>query len=566
MAVYQYERLSNPGDIRVLHLLPGRHSDTLSGDIEHSNLDDPKCEYEALSYEWGRPEKTHVFHLQDGHFIRITSALHDALRDLRREPPSKRHRTIWADGICIDQDNKQELEKQVAIMGTIYRTARRVVTYIGPERDGSSTAIEFVRTLHHDCHPATVQHRPWYLRILQWTRPPAGVKLPPLSDPRWAAAKSLLSRGWASRCWCAQEFLLNPNLIMMCGRVEMPDYDCLLEVVRLTFIRALPAHLLPSSSEDPNAPAECLYNLGGMRYTVSRSQTPLLTLLIFSHPFRATNPLDKIYSLLGLASDQPTLRIPIDYTLRPETLYTTVATLLLAHSPSISLLHHSLPTKSLPLPSWVPDWSTWVYGTTGVTGAAAYCASGRTRFHPTVYPTGARLDLPGCLVDKITRLGSPIGPHYARLGEQWELVKTLKTRYDDSALVGVFWRTLVGGCTFHGPLAGEEYRGYFDAHVEFDKDSAARERERAREFIDAVRRKSRSRRLATTGMGYLGAVPEAAEVGDWVCMFHGGPSLYLVREREPGRWVYLGLAYVQGLMQGEVLEKKWYKESVISLV
>lgn len=92
------------------------------------------------------------------------------------------------------------------------------------------------------------------------------------------------------------------------------------------------------------------------------------------------------------------------------------------------------------------------------------------------------------------------------------------------------------------------------------------EREGAREFVDAVRRKSRSRRLATTGMGYLGAVPETARIGDWVCMFHGGRSLYLVRERGDGRWVYLGLAYVQGLMEGEVLELEWYREGVISLV
>jgi len=49
---------------------------------------------------------------------------------------------VWADGICINQDDLKERQQQVSMMGDIYRKAARVITYIGPEKDDSSSAID----------------------------------------------------------------------------------------------------------------------------------------------------------------------------------------------------------------------------------------------------------------------------------------------------------------------------------------------------------------------------------------------------------------------------------------
>ena len=66
-------------------------------------------------------------------------------------------------------------------MGEIYSTASRVITYIGPERDRSGLAIEFARQLRDRAEPGMDSS-----------------SLPPLSDHRWPALRSLLLRSWVS--------------------------------------------------------------------------------------------------------------------------------------------------------------------------------------------------------------------------------------------------------------------------------------------------------------------------------------------------------------------------------
>lgn len=146
---YQFAPLRDDGDsTRVLYLAPGKSEDPLQGSLRVVSLSEPP-DYEALSYEWASPEKTHTIVLHDvsdtgggrgSAIIPITESLYQALRDLRHEGEN-RDRAIWADAVCIDQENVIEQHTQVAIMGTIYRAAVRVVTYVGPEREDSVAAI-----------------------------------------------------------------------------------------------------------------------------------------------------------------------------------------------------------------------------------------------------------------------------------------------------------------------------------------------------------------------------------------------------------------------------------------
>jgi len=174
--------LTNPGHIRVLELAPGGQNDPLIGRLEHVEVS--VAGYEALSYEWGRPEKTHDFHLQDGLKIPITESLHNALKDLRY---NHQFRKIWADGICINQDDLEERSLQVSMMGAIYRKALRVITYIGPESDDSAMAVDFSRIL---CQLIESGADDSYVM-------PGDPRLLPASDQRcWRALKSLLLRRW----------------------------------------------------------------------------------------------------------------------------------------------------------------------------------------------------------------------------------------------------------------------------------------------------------------------------------------------------------------------------------
>lgn len=275
-----YKPITASHEVRLLHLESGRHSDIIRGRLEHVNIGDNPV-YEALSYEWGRPEKQCAILLEtDGtrSSLDITRSLHTALRDLRHKDPTSGSRIIWADGVCINQEDIKEREQQACIMGPIYQNATRVVTYIGPHAENSNTAIDFAYDLWEICGMGRSSSTS---RAGQFSQPiaPDTSKIPALSDPRCIALKILLLRGWASRSWCGQEFLLNKELSLMCGDREIEEWYLLPGIVQPISSLVLPAYLLPSSLEDPDSLRECLVGFSKPdRYDkdmVSSNRSPL---------------------------------------------------------------------------------------------------------------------------------------------------------------------------------------------------------------------------------------------------------------------------------------------------
>lgn len=186
-----FKSLTSPYEIRILHLDPGGQNTPLAGWLEHTSLEN-QPQYEALSYEWGIQEKTTSINLRGGAILPITESLYDALKDLRQTAVPEVSRALWVDAVCINQQNIEEVQSQVSIMGSIYRRATRVITYIGPERDDSTIAVDFARQL---CRH--VESRSY--RSMDGGNPnPALVDpaLPPLSDSRWRAVKLLTLRTW----------------------------------------------------------------------------------------------------------------------------------------------------------------------------------------------------------------------------------------------------------------------------------------------------------------------------------------------------------------------------------
>lgn len=365
---------------------------------------------------------------------------------------------------------------------------------------------------------------------------------------------------------------------MLCGRTEFPWY-LFAELCLIVSKRRLPVSVLPK--EDPLALTECMTHLRILRYGVidHNGRFNLLVLLESFHPFQASDPRDKVYALLGLAYDRDSLELPIDYTIKVEDLYfTALHKSLMASDDNIAFLTHNFGNKSFNLPSWVPDWSNWVYGSLGVFYDSIYLASGTTQPELSVDAAERRLDISGCLVDRITAVGSPIGPHYHRvhsddiparqewLEEQEALVAPLSPYPGGIDVIAALWRTLIGNLTFDFSTATDDYQLLYDSHKKSQEDLTTEGRIMAGEFIDTVRRKSANRRLATTERGYVAAIPETATVGDTVCMIQGSKHLFIIREKEERKYSLIGLAYVHGLMKAEVFEADWYEKCTISLI
>ncbi|KZL80803.1 ankyrin and het domain-containing protein, partial [Colletotrichum incanum] len=499
-----FRPLASYREIRLLYLAPGKGNVAVHGRLQHVNLD------HAPLYEAGSPERNHQAILQNGSTLNITESLYNALRDIRHEEMSQGSRTVWADAICINQEDVEERQQQVSMMGSIYREASRVITYIGPEKDDSSLALSIARDLYNRTLSRYRDHGPISLSAQELN----SIERQLAFEPHWMALRALVLRTWSSRCWCAHEFLLNRNLLMMCGRTELSDWYLIPAIVQHVVNGSLPRFLLPYSPDDPISTRECLRSLMLLR----SHQLDLLTLLKGAHPFQSTDPRDKVYSLLGLAVDRDDIALEIDYSCKAEQLYITVANKILAKSPTLGILYSNLNKKSLTLPSWVPDWSTWQFGSNGAAHYFSYAACAATPPELRVHTSRDKLDISGCFVDTIVEISDRIEPYYKDhhgpglrqrktwLKEQAKIVGRLEPYPDGSGISDVLWRTLIGNVTLEEAAAGDDYKAFFYAHLNCCEHDSAGVKKMATDYCDAVRRRSRYRCLAVTGKGYFGAI------------------------------------------------------------
>ncbi|KAK0100170.1 hypothetical protein ONS95_008508 [Cadophora gregata] len=138
----QYEPLDFQAfEFRLLRILPassdvGSERTLLRCSIFHSNLIEPP-EFRALSYCWGDPNITKAIEL-DGQPFHVTTNLYSALRELRAQG----YDVIWADAVCINQNDIFERGLQVMRMGLIYSKCAEVLAWLGDwEHDQSPNPL-----------------------------------------------------------------------------------------------------------------------------------------------------------------------------------------------------------------------------------------------------------------------------------------------------------------------------------------------------------------------------------------------------------------------------------------
>ncbi|KAI4173796.1 MAG: hypothetical protein LQ346_008354 [Caloplaca aetnensis] len=161
MLRYQYQPLDPEAKtIRLMRLLPGSFEDDICVSLKTTVLHDKKIpKFEALSYAWGSKEDPAQIsitpHSQSNLLSKwarilktgkrvdacldVTQNLAVALRHLRSR---KRKRVLWIDAICVNQQNLEERGHQVQRMADIYRNAKQVIAWLGPEGDNSALAME----------------------------------------------------------------------------------------------------------------------------------------------------------------------------------------------------------------------------------------------------------------------------------------------------------------------------------------------------------------------------------------------------------------------------------------
>lgn len=118
--------------------------------LEVVSLEDGPA-YSALSYAWGDPAITKSV-LVNGKRVNVTtnlaSALEHAPKHLEDANVTPR---LWADAICINQDDPNEKNHQVPFMKDIYSQAEIVICWLGPPDDQIHRGLDWIDVIAREC-------------------------------------------------------------------------------------------------------------------------------------------------------------------------------------------------------------------------------------------------------------------------------------------------------------------------------------------------------------------------------------------------------------------------------
>jgi hypothetical protein len=206
---YTYKALPPGRQFRVSILEPGTGSTPLRCTLHNASLD--KAPYfECISYVWGPYQQTAELSC-DEKSLQITASLERVLHRVRL---TDRSRTIWADSVCINQQDREEKSHQVALMGEIYRKSSRTLVCIG---DDEEVKAQDVQAILSEIHDGILSKTPpgWD------TSPQLEPDDPILEDPRWASIGSLMKATWFSRGWCVQEAAFAKDGRLIWGQHEL---------------------------------------------------------------------------------------------------------------------------------------------------------------------------------------------------------------------------------------------------------------------------------------------------------------------------------------------------------
>jgi hypothetical protein len=346
--------LGNDG-IRILQIEPGQPEQSIQCTLLESFSKYWINDFVALSYTWGSMNEVRTIQC-NGSPREVTKNLFEALQALRH--PNKTSR-IWVDSVCINQEDSDDRTNQVKRMTQIYRDARGVFIWLGLSTTTTSVAMDLIHALDAKGSSLLEYSKGVNFIGLEVLRE---MGLPtPDGDPQWIALDQFLSQSWFRRVWTIQEAAVSKQATVACGQYRIP-WNLLSNACYI----AHQANFIGFRDFPSQRGYRRVLRIASYQHYLSGHNPERFTLenlLFFERSALATDDRDKIFSLLGLASDinlQGQDTITPDYNTATPSVYIQVARWLARKNKSLRFigLAGALPSQGrYPLPSWVPDWS-----------------------------------------------------------------------------------------------------------------------------------------------------------------------------------------------------------------
>jgi hypothetical protein len=213
--------------------------------------------------------------------------------------------------LCIDQDNKDEKNKQVSQMADVYNKAARVCIWLGDGDPQCELAMDFVNDI---------------INLSELDKLCANKEL----TPKWYAFAHLLKSRWFSRRWVIQELALAKDAIVRYGDKEVHWVDLAdaiahfvtkFDSIEQLFLASTKyTHQLRTLRDVQAYGANILVETTSSMFRKSEEGEVLdrlatLELLVSSLTiFEASDARDTIFALLSIAKDRDRSRVPtVDY-------------------------------------------------------------------------------------------------------------------------------------------------------------------------------------------------------------------------------------------------------------
>jgi hypothetical protein len=555
--IYTYDTLPDvQGHFRYLVLKPGTGDEPLACDIHTARIDN--VDYEAISYVWGSEEKPKT--LQCGKkSIPITVNLYAAIARLRL--PGQ-ERVLWADSVCINQDDLEEKGHQVAQVGSIYRQASHVLICLGADDGGhalrASTIIDEVAKM---IQTAKVDPSDW--NTFPW--PDLDSEL--LNNRRLDSLAILLQQNWFKRGWVVREAAFAQKATVIWGSVEFA-WAHLMET--LVWISSRSTSVFRGIEIVPWLHVSA-YEMRCPQLTRvfwGETSEPTTSLLYYMHLGRRLglkDARDRVYAFLDLTADSNSLAIIPDYSAPPLEVYWNFAIHCLQSTNDLGHLIYVLHDEQSLIsgvPSWVPRWDIRTAAIIKEQWRSRKMSRNREAFAPKLI-TRDTLEVRGICYDCIAAASDVL--RYATttplmLVSIWQSFSAphgglvYEGDRQVEAFISVLTRGMRAGDAATWDQERKEWIGAFNPAIEADSERrSATERLTSIEsleqstFYQLLRNLTHGYRAIVTDHGYFGVAPAVAAVGDTCAIIFGSKSTCILRSTDQAEhYKFLGSSFVLG--------------------
>jgi hypothetical protein len=632
--------------------------------LQRTNLEGPsdtlRCElfncsrtespgYQALSYVWGNPEDIAFIQVAVNSVtteVQVTKNLHDALDHLQQE---EQDLVLWTDALCINQGDNAEKGEQVKHMADIYKNSNCTLVFLGPAFEGSQAIMEEIQKIgihfeekkafplfHNFLSISSTAEPERYNQVEQAVHDCMKTFLEGALENYFPIAGyiRLLTLPYWNRAWIKQEYIVSPDVLLICGKARVAasrfhSAMIFVPLLKIYVVRRLGPSLAGLRNDEMDqqkfryiidlceTPETKASEVVGRRYNFQENKDEsrfslfrLMSSAFLNNSTDASDPRDRVFSLLGMASDRDDLKISPDYSQTCAMVYSELARAFIETGQVDTLAYSQFPKSSFEknMPSWVPDWTSRIYlSPSQLPWNTFFNASESHPFAGIAHDSSihtSQLKLRGCVVDVVEfvdhsleccMLSSDEDSLCWATADRDEHINIRKNSFGAQHYLDAIsnlWNRATTSAAANGlhfyknsnvgiecayaliPVADQELYGVgftrratmqtvaalktlndelADAHRESRYPDIAIEKI---SYFNVMTRQ-RERCPFVTEKGFAGLGPDSMRDGDVAVVLAGAKFPYILRKMDSKQetWSLVGHAYVQGIMYGEYMEQ-----------